>query len=174
MKSGLDNLVSGLLKITPRWEEKIYHMSWSYPPPLLLKPAPTFSPSSADLANTNFPSADRRSDWLALFGQSKRDKNRLGGTVSFSYTRKRLFKMEIIILIVEELCQALKATEHEKRGHKAKEHFLNTSSDYINCSFCLRRSWKVGQALFEQWVGFRKAWAPVHELWRAMKKYYRR
>jgi hypothetical protein len=72
--------------------------------------------------------------------------------------------MEIIILIVEELCQALKATEHEKRGHKAKEHFLNTSSDYINCSFCLRRSWKVGQALFEQWVGFRKAWAPVHEL----------
>lgn len=65
---------------------------------------------------------------------------------------------------MEELGQALKAAKHEKRGCKAKEHFLNTSSDYINCSLCLCRAWKVEHALLEQWVGFRKACAPVHEL----------
>lgn len=65
-------------------------------------------------------------DWPFL-GQSEGNRNRLQGSISFSYTSKCLFRMEIIIFIMEEWCQDLKARKHEKYGYRAKEHFPNTS-----------------------------------------------
>lgn len=98
--------------------------------------SPSFHPLNVDLSNNNFPSEDKTTiDWPFLDG-FREIEIALRAPFPFPTQASVCFKMEMIIFIMEELCQDWKAWKHEKRGYRARVHFLNISF-WLNQLFLL-------------------------------------